>query len=516
MPKEYSTSEEVTEEWLKNLENLRQQGGGVTGVPSGITALDRVTAGWQNSDLIVLAGRTAMGKTGLAHSIILNAALDYHKSVLLFTPRMSKKIVLDRMMSGICEIEGEKLKKGQLADWEWEKLYEKKDLIAQANITINDYPRLYIERLIALSRDLHASKGLDLIVIDDLQFIQIRKSYIGVGNREQELAFIIKQLKILAREIDIPIIVLSELNRSVEVRGGDKRPLLFDLRDSGTIEDFTDMVLFLYRAEYYGLYEDAAGNSTAGIAEIIIAKHTNGSLADIPVFYKSKYCKFSDLLTDRFELANLPPFPSNTSTKEVTLGSKVNAPDFDTTASLPRSIRPYITLVLMPGKSEEMPTYPSKWDEDIGQQVSLIDTEGGRIPISWEVHVDEDVNGVVEKYSRLDIKEGYEPEALKLGTIIEIKGDDGQLKIYRKEQSSLWVYLGGDLKTLIDKSNEYVKENLLIDDQMIRIYEYEKEMLVAQGFKLHDHLFEVIPDEEPSTGNVDIPPLANPDDEPPF
>lgn len=334
--KNYADMRSIMQEAIRELEARRDQKDGLTGVPTGLTALDRVTAGWQKSDLIILAARPAMGKTAFSLSVLRNAAIDFGKGVAFFSLEMSAVQLTNRLISAEAELESEKIKKGQLADWEWEKLYAKIGAIAEAPIFIDDTPAISILELRAKCRRLKAQHDIQMVVIDYLQLMTGNVGKGAGGNREQEIASISRALKQLAKELDVPVIALSQLSRAVETRGGDKRPQLSDLRESGSIEQDADMVLFLYRAEYYGITEDAAGNPTAGVGEVMIAKHRNGSLADIPLRFIGKYTKFDNLETDTFGMDDMGgnSFPSGGSSEfdmsgAITLGSKVNQPESD-------------------------------------------------------------------------------------------------------------------------------------------------------------------------------------------
>lgn len=334
--KNYADMRSIMQEAIRELEARRDQKDGLTGVPTGLTALDRVTAGWQKSDLIILAARPAMGKTAFSLSVLRNAAIDFGKGVAFFSLEMSAVQLTNRLISAEAELESEKIKKGQLADWEWEKLYAKIGAIAEAPIFIDDTPAISILELRAKCRRLKAQHDIQMVVIDYLQLMTGNVGKGAGGNREQEIASISRALKQLAKELDVPVIALSQLSRAVETRGGDKRPQLSDLRESGSIEQDADMVLFLYRAEYYGITEDAAGNPTAGVGEVMIAKHRNGSLADIPLRFIGKYTKFDNLETDTFGMDDMGgnSFPSGGSSEfdmsgAITLGSKVNQPEND-------------------------------------------------------------------------------------------------------------------------------------------------------------------------------------------
>lgn len=339
--KNYADMRSIMQDAIRELEERRDQKDGLTGVPTGLTALDRVTAGWQKSDLVILAARPAMGKTAFSLTVLRNAAVDFGKPVAFFSLEMSAVQLTNRLISSEAQIESEKIKKGQMEPHEWEILYQKIATISEAPIFIDDTPALSILELRAKCRRLKAQHDIQLVIIDYLQLMTGNTGKGGAGNREQEIASISRALKQLAKELDVPVIALSQLSRAVETRGGDKRPQLSDLRESGSIEQDADMVAFLYRAEYYGITEDATGNSTAGVGEVMIAKHRNGSLADIPLRFIGKYTKFEDLETDTFGMdMGGGSFPSGGSSEfdmpsTMTFSSKINEPKPDTPPSPP-------------------------------------------------------------------------------------------------------------------------------------------------------------------------------------
>lgn len=291
--KNYADMRTIMRDAMTELEARRQHKDGLTGVPSGFSALDRVTSGWQPSDLVILAARPAMGKTAFVVSAMRNAAVDFGKPVAIFSLEMSAVQLVNRMISAEAELESEKIKKGNLADYEWEQLVHKTAKLTQAPIFIDDTPGLSVLELRAKCRRLKAQHDIQMVIIDYLQLMS-GDSKAG-GNREQEIAGISRSLKMLAKELSVPVIALSQLSRAVETRGGDKRPMLSDLRESGSIEQDADMVLFLYRPEYYGILEDENGMPTQGKGTVIIAKHRNGGLEDVDLKFIGKYTRFTDL-----------------------------------------------------------------------------------------------------------------------------------------------------------------------------------------------------------------------------
>lgn len=293
--KNYSDMRSIMREAILELEERKNQKDGLTGVPSGFTALDRVTSGWQKSDLVIIAARPAMGKTAFVLSVLRNAAVDHSKPVAIFSLEMSSVQLVNRLISSEAELDSEKIKKGTLADHEWAQLVHKTAKLSKAPLFVDDTPALSILELRAKCRKLKAQHDIQMVVIDYLQLMSGDTKGGGVGNREQEIASISRALKKIAKELSIPVIALSQLSRAVETRGGDKRPQLSDLRESGAIEQDADMVMFLYRPEYYGITEDDGGGSTAGVGEVIIAKHRNGSLENVKLRFIGRYTKFTDL-----------------------------------------------------------------------------------------------------------------------------------------------------------------------------------------------------------------------------
>jgi len=231
-----------------------------------------------------------MGKTAFIVSALRNAAVDFNHPVAIFSLEMASLQLVNRLISAEAELESEKIKKGNLAEFEWQQLVHKTNRLSSAPIFIDDTPALSILELRAKCRRLKAEHNVQLIVID---YLQLMKGEAG-GNREQEIASISRALKGIAKELNVPVIALSQLSRGVETRGGDKRPQLSDLRESGSIEQDADIVMFLYRPEYYKITEYEDGTPSQGVAEVIIAKHRNGSLDSVRLKFIGKYTKFAD------------------------------------------------------------------------------------------------------------------------------------------------------------------------------------------------------------------------------
>ena len=295
--KDVTQIDPVIEEAIKLLEIASNRKDGLSGLQTGFHDLDKMTSGWQNSDLVIIAARPAMGKTAFVLSMAKNMALNYNTPVALFSLEMSNVQLVNRLIVNTCEIPGEKIKSGQLAPYEWEQLMTKIKDLYSAPIYIDDTPSLSVFELRTKARRLVREHGIKIIIIDYLQLMNA--SGMSFGSREQEISTISRSLKGLAKELNIPIIALSQLNRSVENRQDkDKRPQLSDLRESGAIEQDADMVCFIHRPEYYKMIEDENGNSLLGLAEIIIAKHRNGATGNIKMRFKGEFARFQNLNDD--------------------------------------------------------------------------------------------------------------------------------------------------------------------------------------------------------------------------
>jgi replicative DNA helicase len=249
-----------------------------------------MTSGWQKSDLVIIAARPGMGKTAFVVSALRNAAVEFKIPVAIFSLEMASIQLVNRMISAEAELEGEKIKRGTLADHEWTQLVHKTNKLSSAPIFIDDTPALSVLELRAKCRRLKAEHNIQIIVVDYLQLMRGDQG----GNREQEIASISRALKGIAKELNVPVLALSQLSRGVETRGGDKRPQLSDLRESGSIEQDADIVMFLYRPEYYKITVDEEGMPTQGMGEVIIAKHRNGSVGSVKLKFIGKYTKFAD------------------------------------------------------------------------------------------------------------------------------------------------------------------------------------------------------------------------------
>jgi replicative DNA helicase len=287
----------IIKDAMNLLSKAAAQKEGLSGLRSGFSGLDKITSGWQNSDLIVIAARPAMGKTAFVLSMAKNMAVNFNVPVAIFSLEMSSIQLVNRLIVNVSEIPGEKIKSGQLAKYEWEQLDTMLKHLYDAQIFVDDTPGLTVSELRTKARRLVREHGIKCIFIDYLQLMNA--SGMKFGSREQEVSFISRSLKGFAKELDIPIIVLSQLNRNVESRQGEgKRPHLADLRESGAIEQDADIVCFIHRPEVYRIVEDAEGNSLLGAAEIIVAKHRNGATGDVRLRFKSEFAKFLNLDED--------------------------------------------------------------------------------------------------------------------------------------------------------------------------------------------------------------------------
>ncbi|OIV43917.1 replicative DNA helicase [Flavobacterium johnsoniae] len=270
---------------------------GLSGIATGFEKLDQLTSGWQPSDLIIIAARPGMGKTAFVLSMARNVAIQFGHAVAVFSLEMASVQLITRLISSETGLSSEKLRTGKLEKHEWEQLSTKVKDLEKAPLFIDDTPSLSIFDLRAKCRRLASQHGIKLIIIDSLQLMTAGGNGKGGGNREQEISTISRNLKALAKELNVPVIALSQLSRAVETRGSSKRPLLSDLRESGAIEQDADIVSFIYRPEYYKIeeWDDDEQSSTAGQAEFIIAKHRNGGLENIRLKFLGHLGKFDNL-----------------------------------------------------------------------------------------------------------------------------------------------------------------------------------------------------------------------------
>lgn len=294
--KNYADIADVVREALKEIENRKNHEDVLTGVPSGFASLDRITNGWQNSDLIIIAARPGMGKTAFILSAARNAAVQFKKGIAIFSLEMSAVQLVERLLSIEAELSSEKIKSGKLEEYEWRNLHQKADNLQKASIFIDDSSALTVLELRAKARRLKAQHDISLIMIDYLQLMSADMGGGKGGNREQDIAYISRSLKGLAKELNVPVIALSQLSRAVETRA-DRKPMLSDLRESGSIEQDADMVAFLYRPEYYKVMEDENG-PTDGVGYVIIGKNRHGSLDEVRLRFIGQFTKFADMEDD--------------------------------------------------------------------------------------------------------------------------------------------------------------------------------------------------------------------------
>lgn len=335
----YSQSNALTDilkDVLEHLENIRGQKGGITGVPSG-TDVDNMTAGWQNGDLIIIAARPSMGKTAFVLTVSRNASLfpveEKQVPVAIFSLEMSDQQLIQRLLTMEARVDAQAARTGRLKDDEFKRLIEAASRLYKAKIFIDDSPGLSVMEMRSKCRRLKNEHNIGLIVVDYLQLMR-GNSNDRNSNREQEIAQISRGLKALAKELSVPVIALSQLSRAVEQRGGNKRPQLSDLRESGSIEQDADVVCFLYRPEYYGITTDDEGHSTAGIGEVIIGKQRNGPVGTIRLQFVKEYARFENLTSYSGMLPegdiNIDPFVEDDPLQQNSARPKLPpaAPDF--------------------------------------------------------------------------------------------------------------------------------------------------------------------------------------------
>jgi len=314
--KEVAPINVVIKEAIREIEEAGKREDALVGTPSGFTKLDRLTSGWQKAELVIIAARPSMGKTAFALSMARNMAIEHGKKVAIFSCEMSSIQLVNRLIISETDLPGDKIKNGRLSEEEWKQLDTRIKKLVQAPIFIDDTPAISIFELRAKCRRLMAQHKLDIVIVD---YLQLMSGPENSGSREQEVSTISRSLKSIAKELNIPILALSQLNRSVEMRGGTKRPLLSDLRESGAIEQDADMVVFIHRQDKFGIQTFEDGSSTKGIAEIILAKNRNGPVDDVKLRFREEKAQFLDL--DDFDLDN--PSDINGS-QSITLGSKMN------------------------------------------------------------------------------------------------------------------------------------------------------------------------------------------------
>ena len=289
---DFTAINDILMDSVQSIESLLQNKGGLTGLPAGFADLDKLTSGLHPSDFIILAARPSMGKTALALNIVQNVALRAHKviggeprSVAFFSLEMSKEQLVNRMLCAEAGIDSQRLRVGEMHDEDWTHLWDACDTMSRAKIYIDDTAGITAMDMRSRARRLKAEHGLDLIVVDYLQLMQGSGKRNNSGDRQQEVSEISRSLKALARELDVPVLALSQLSRSVESRQV-KRPMLSDLRESGSLEQDADIVAFLYREDYYNPETENKH------PELIIAKHRNGPVDTVNLFFQKQFTKF--------------------------------------------------------------------------------------------------------------------------------------------------------------------------------------------------------------------------------
>ncbi|SEW41157.1 primary replicative DNA helicase [Chryseobacterium wanjuense] len=316
--KGFDTANSLVKQAIDTIKSLKDKQG-LSGVPSGFRDVDKETGGWQNSDLIIIAARPAMGKTAFLLSMARNIAVGHKIPMALFSLEMASVQLITRMIASETRISSEKLRKGTLDDDEWQRLFSNVSELENAPLYIDETPSLSIFDFRAKCRRLVMQHGVRLIMVDYLQLMTAGGGGKGVGNREQEISMISRSLKAIAKELNVPVIALSQLSRSVETRPG-KRPQLSDLRESGAIEQDADIVSFIFRPEYYKITvwdndEEGQETSTENQAELIIAKHRNGATADVRLSFLKHFAKFGDIEA-ALDGGSAGGYPSNFGSKE--------------------------------------------------------------------------------------------------------------------------------------------------------------------------------------------------------
>ena len=288
--RDYVPVREVVLSSIARIEEAYRQGGNIIGIPTGFTQLDDMTAGFQKTDFILIAARPSMGKTALALNFASNATFRDNKHVAIFSLEMSKESLMNRLFSMRAHIDADKIRKGSLSDREWKELYESAGEIGGSNLILDD-GAMTVPEIRSKCRKFKMEKGLDLVIIDYLQLIESQRA--GVASRQQEISEISRQLKALARELDVPVVALSQLSRAPEGRN-DHRPMLSDLRESGAIEQDADLVLLLYRDDYYN-----KDSEDRGVVEVIIAKQRNGPVGKVKLSWLADQTRFGNMAPKR-------------------------------------------------------------------------------------------------------------------------------------------------------------------------------------------------------------------------
>ncbi len=332
MKKDYTQVDPVIKNAMDVIMKAAENKDGLTGVPTGYHKLDDITSGWQASDLVIIAGRPAMGKTSFALSLAKNIAANYKEPIAFFSLEMSNVQLVNRLISNVCEIQGSHLQSGQLTPDEWDRLDKRINGLYGAPLYVDDTPGLSVFELRTKARRLVREHGVKIIMIDYLQLMNANG--MRFSSRQEEVSTISRSLKGLAKELNIPILALSQLNRGVESREGleGKRPQLSDLRESGAIEQDADMVLFVHRPEYYRIYQDENGRDLHGMAQIIIAKHRKGATGDVLLTFRGEFTRFENPEDSRLE--SRPPQDSgpileSKAASNYEAGASAPPPDYD-------------------------------------------------------------------------------------------------------------------------------------------------------------------------------------------
>ena len=306
--KEYTKINTAVLKTIENIEAAAACADGITGIASGFQELDDITKGWQPSDLIIIAGRPAMGKTSFGLSMAKNIVADYRVPAAFFSLEMSNEQLAARLISNVCEIEGEKIISGQLYQADWDRLDKRVDNLLNLPLIVDDTPGLTVAALRAKARRMVGEEDVKIIFVDYLQLLDVQG--VRYNNRQEKISTISEQLKNLAKELNIPVIALCQLNRAVENREGleGKRPRLSDLRESGAIEQNADVVVFVHRPEYYGIHEDDKGRDLSGLAQIIIAKHRKGRTDEVLLTFRGEFTRFENLEDNQFKSIQLEEY----------------------------------------------------------------------------------------------------------------------------------------------------------------------------------------------------------------
>jgi replicative DNA helicase len=274
---------------MERIETLQKSGKAITGVPSGFADLDSLTSGFQPSELVVVAARPSMGKTAFCLNVASNAALE-GQGIAIFSLEMSKESLVHRMLTAMARVDSQRVRQGTLRDFDFTQLARAAGILQSCPIWIDDTPALTLLEMRSKARRLKAENDIRMVVVD---YLQLMRSPEHAENRVQEISDISRSLKALARELEIPVVALSQLSRASEQRGGERKPILSDLRDSGAIEQDADLVIFIHRAEYY----DREDESKRGLAEIMLSKNRNGPTGDIQLRFSREYTRFDNFST---------------------------------------------------------------------------------------------------------------------------------------------------------------------------------------------------------------------------